>query len=55
MANNNHISSLDGLRGIAAAIVVITHVESIFPELGPLPGAKLGEQGVAIFFALSFK
>jgi peptidoglycan/LPS O-acetylase OafA/YrhL len=53
MADNNHISSLDGLRGIAAFIVVVSHVASLIPAIGPLPGAQLGEQGVAIFFALS--
>lgn len=53
MVENKHIKSLDGLRGVAALIVVITHIEPIFPALGPLPAAKLGEQGVAIFFALS--
>src|SRR5690606_28104925 len=53
MAEIKHIGSLDGLRGFAASAVVFTHIESIYTVLAPIEIAKVGEQGVAIFFALS--
>lgn len=53
MADIRHIRSLDGLRGLAASLVVVTHIEPIFREYGTIAWGKVGEQGVAIFFALS--
>ncbi len=52
MNADKHIPSLDGLRGLAAAIVVITHL-NIFPALHSVPTSKMGNVGVAVFFALS--
>lgn len=52
MVENKHIKSLDGLRGFAASMVVVSHIDSFFPTLA-LPWLKFGEPGVAIFFALS--
>jgi peptidoglycan/LPS O-acetylase OafA/YrhL len=52
MAEGRHIESLDGLRGFAAAIVVISHVDDM-PIVGDLSVLRVGAYGVAIFFALS--
>jgi peptidoglycan/LPS O-acetylase OafA/YrhL len=53
MIEKRHIGSLDGLRGFAAAIVVLSHLDTFVPAIGHLPMLKLGSLGVAIFFALS--
>ncbi|MBD9371647.1 acyltransferase [Rhizobium sp. ARZ01] len=53
MNGPNHIKSLDGLRGLAAAIVLVSHIPLIFPEFGPLPYLDIGTEAVGIFFALS--
>ena len=49
---NQHIPELDGLRGVAALIVIISHSANA----GLLPkylGHGFGQQGVALFFLLS--
>lgn len=53
MNGPGHIGSLDGLRGLAAAIVLVSHITLIFPEFGPLPYFDIGTEAVGIFFALS--
>lgn len=53
MNGPGHIGSLDGLRGLAAAIVLVSHITLIFPELGPLAYLDIGTEAVGIFFALS--
>ncbi|WP_203426270.1 acyltransferase [Sinorhizobium sp. BG8] len=53
MDETRHITSLDGLRGIAASLVLVSHVHLIFPSLGPLPFTDIGSEAVAVFFALS--
>lgn len=47
--NNNHIGVLDGLRGLAALLVVLTHATS----RNLLDWYSTGTIGVAIFFCLS--
>lgn len=46
-------SSLHGLRGIAALVVVLSHLGKYDLELGLIPHAHIGKTGVWIFFALS--
>lgn len=53
MPENKHIASLDGLRGMAAAAVVFSHLDLIFPPLAPFMITGIGGRAVAIFFALS--
>jgi peptidoglycan/LPS O-acetylase OafA/YrhL len=53
MQDNQHIASLDGLRGTAAAAVVFAHLHLIFPSLERVEIAGIGDRSVAIFFALS--
>lgn len=53
MNGPGHIGSLDGLRGLAAAIVLVSHITLIFPEFGALPYLDIGTEAVGIFFALS--
>lgn len=53
MREKKHIASLDGLRGIAAAAVVFSHLDLIFPPLSSLMIHGIGGRSVAIFFALS--
>lgn len=53
MQEKKHIPSLDGLRGIAAAAVVFSHMNLIFPSLGHLMISGIGGRAVAIFFSLS--
>ncbi len=53
MREKQHIASLDGLRGIAAAAVVFAHLHLIFPALEGLEVTGIGDRSVAIFFALS--
>jgi peptidoglycan/LPS O-acetylase OafA/YrhL len=53
MQEKQHIASLDGLRGIAAAAVVFSHMHLIFPALESLQVIGIGDRSVAIFFALS--
>ena len=53
---NKHVDSLDGLRGLAAFAVVISHMGSLVQAFGhydPFELKKLGGEGVALFFALS--
>ena len=53
MHNRTHIASLDGLRGLAASAVVISHITEIYPAF-PMPVAhEIGGNAVALFFALS--
>ncbi|MFS2151051.1 acyltransferase family protein [Rhizobium sp. Rhizsp42] len=53
MQEKKHIASLDGLRGMAAAAVVFSHLDLIFPSLAPFMITGVGGRAVAIFFALS--
>lgn len=53
MNEPGHIGSLDGLRGLAAAIVLVSHITLVFPEFGPLAYLDIGTEAVGIFFALS--
>ena len=53
MDRPGHIGSLDGLRGLAAAVVLVSHVTRVFPELGPLRWLDIGTEAVGLFFALS--
>ena len=48
----DHLSALDGLRGFAALVVVISH-SAAFGFLPSFLGAGLGQMGVALFFGLS--
>lgn len=50
--NNRHINALDGLRGLAAVLVVFSHAanENMLPAA---LGAELGKVGVLLFFVLS--
>ncbi|MDQ0454192.1 acyltransferase family protein [Rhizobium paknamense] len=48
-----HIATLDGVRGLAAFAVVLSHVPLIFPEAAWWPRAYIGDEAVALFFALS--
>jgi peptidoglycan/LPS O-acetylase OafA/YrhL len=50
--SRQHISSLDGLRGIAAGTVVVSHLSNLTGTLAPL-GYGAGQVGVMLFFALS--
>ena len=53
MTQSRHIASLDGLRGLAALMVVLSHVTTFYPHLPfPLSG-EIGSDAVALFFALS--
>lgn len=47
------IAALDGLRGVAALMVVISHLSNSTNWLGGLLGFGGGQVGVMIFFALS--
>jgi hypothetical protein len=53
MQEKTHIASLDGLRGMAAAAVVFSHLHLIFPSLAAYMLDGIGGRAVAIFFALS--
>ncbi|TCL74816.1 acyltransferase [Rhizobium sp. BK251] len=53
MNNTQHIASLDGLRGVAAIVVVVSHIGLVFPSLHQLTFADIGSTAVALFFALS--
>ncbi|NGO51603.1 acyltransferase family protein [Allomesorhizobium camelthorni] len=48
-----HIRSLDGLRGLAAYIVFISHFSSLTGFTGGVLGNGGGQLGVMLFFALS--
>ena len=55
-ARNNYLPALTGLRGIAAAWVLLFHLYqySGSPDLGPLTSlAGCGYMGVDLFFVLS--
>lgn len=53
MGRPDHIASLDGLRGLAAALVVMAHVGLVFPSLADLHLPIMGSEAVGLFFALS--
>jgi peptidoglycan/LPS O-acetylase OafA/YrhL len=53
MRTPHHIASLDGLRGIAAFLVVISHVALLYPHLPAGFTLNIGAEAVEIFFALS--
>ena len=48
-----HITSLDGLRGLAALVVLVSHLSNETGLLGGVLGAGAGQLGVMLFFALS--
>ncbi|OWO95557.1 acyltransferase [Rhizobium esperanzae] len=52
MSRPDYIPSLDGLRGIAALLVVQAHIGLIFPNTA-LRDMTMGSEAVGLFFALS--
>src|SRR5918997_481723 len=52
-----HIPALDGLRGIAIALVLLKHFVTVVPTTalatGPVAFARVGWVGVDLFFVLS--
>ncbi|NKK85762.1 acyltransferase family protein [Rhizobium leguminosarum bv. viciae] len=52
MSRPDYIPSLDGLRGVAALLVVEAHIGFIFPITAPHL-VTLGDEAVGLFFALS--
>ncbi|OWV84385.1 acyltransferase [Rhizobium sp. R635] len=52
MSRPDYIPSLDGLRGIAALLVVQAHIGLIFPNTA-LHSMTMGSEAVGLFFALS--
>ncbi|WP_064695613.1 acyltransferase family protein [Rhizobium aegyptiacum] len=52
MSRPDYIPSLDGLRGIAAVLVVQAHIGLIFPNTA-LHVMTMGSEAVGLFFALS--
>ena len=52
-ATTNHIPALDGLRGLAAVIVVVSHISNATGLWNVLLGAGAGQIGVMLFFVLS--
>lgn len=53
MHAKRHIASLDGLRGLAAFLVVLSHVALLYPHLPKGFTLNIGAEAVEIFFALS--
>lgn len=51
--NREFINSLQGLRGVAVLIVVLSHMGSSGFQLGLVPHDAIGKMGVWIFFGLS--
>lgn len=51
--NNKHMPALDGLRGIAALIVVVSHYSNETNLWGGSLGSGAGQAGVILFFILS--
>jgi peptidoglycan/LPS O-acetylase OafA/YrhL len=47
-----HYKALDGLRGLAAYTVVISHFSNQTQIFGGLFGSGAGQVGVMLFFAL---
>ncbi|MGO4135690.1 acyltransferase family protein [Rhizobium brockwellii] len=52
MSRPDYIPSLDGLRGVAALLVVGAHIGLIFPITAP-HFVTMGDEAVGLFFALS--
>ena len=52
-ARSNNIPALDGLRGLAAVIVLVSHVSNNVGLWGGVLGHGGGQIGVMIFFVLS--
>ncbi|MGO7161972.1 acyltransferase family protein, partial [Rhizobium johnstonii] len=52
MSRPDYIPSLDGLRGVAALLVVGAHIGLIFPIRAPHL-VTMGDEAVGLFFALS--
>ena len=52
MSRPDYIPSLDGLRGVAALLVVGAHIGFIFPITAPHL-VSMGDEAVGLFFALS--
>jgi peptidoglycan/LPS O-acetylase OafA/YrhL len=50
---SNHLPALDGLRGLAALVVLVSHVSNQVGLWGGLLGNGGGQIGVMIFFVLS--
>lgn len=51
--HQDHIKALDGLRGVAALIVVFSHFSGLTGWLGHWPNHEAAHIGVMIFFCLS--
>ncbi len=52
MNRSSYIPTLDGLRGLAALLVVGAHIGFVFPSLSPYV-VSMGSEAVGLFFALS--
>jgi peptidoglycan/LPS O-acetylase OafA/YrhL len=52
-AQDRHIDALDGLRGVAALTVLVTHLSNQTRVFGAILGEGAGQLGVMLFFALS--
>ena len=51
--NYDYMPALDGLRGAAALLVVLSHIVALLHIPAPIDAYRIGSFGVLIFFALS--